>query len=322
MKRPASGVGTTSRARRPRPECESFLAFLADERNDSPHTVAAYSRDLDAFQAFCDDYFGGADWTWESVDRLTVRSFMGYLGRRGLAKRSVSRAVSALRTYYRYLNERFDIAGNPAAAVRSPKLEKRLPAVLDRGQIDDLFKFAETLAANDDFSGVRDLTILEFFYSTGMRLSELAGLNVADIDIVSEVVKVRGKGRKERLLPVGSYALAALRRYYPLREERLSRRKNGGRGEQAVFLSVRGTRLSSRGVQYLVRRFLKELEAGRGLKVHSLRHSFATHLLDAGADLRAVQELLGHASLSTTQVYTHTSVERLKKVYDQAHPRA
>ena len=330
MKRPASEAGAgagarpgaTSRARRPSHECESFLAFLADERNDSPHTVAAYARDLDAFRAFCDDYFGGTDWTWESVDRLTVRSFMGHLGRRGLAKRSVSRAVSALRTYYRFLNERFDIAGNPAAAVRSPKLEKRLPAVLDRRQIDDLFKFAEILAANDDFSGVRDLTILEFFYSTGMRLSELAGLNVPDIDIVSEVVKVRGKGRKERLLPVGSYALAALRRYYPLREERLSRRMHGGRGEQAVFLSARGIRLSSRGVQYLVRRFLKGLEAGRGLKVHSLRHSFATHLLDAGADLRAVQELLGHASLSTTQVYTHTSVERLKKVYNQAHPRA
>ncbi|MCZ6805363.1 MAG: tyrosine recombinase XerC [Deltaproteobacteria bacterium] len=296
--------------------------FLSHERNDSPNTVAAYGRDVDAFQAFCDDYFGGTDWTWETVDRLTLRSFMGELGRRGLTKRSVSRAVSALRTFYRFLNERYAVPGNPAAAIRSPKLEKRLPAVLDRGQMEDLFKFAEVRAADDGFGGVRDLTILEFFYSTGMRLSELAGLNLRDVDIVTETVKVRGKGRKERLLPVGSYALAALRRYYPLREERLSRRKDGGRGEQAVFLSARATRLSSRGVQYLMRRFLKSLDAGPGLKVHSLRHSFATHLLDAGADLRAVQELLGHASLSTTQVYTHTSVERLKKVYDQAHPRA
>ena len=305
-----------------RPECNSFLSYLADERNDSPNTVEAYRRDLGAFQNFCDDYFGGADWSWQSVDRLTLRSFMGELGRRGLAKRSVSRAVSALRTYYRFLNQRHDVSGNPAAAVRSPKLEKRLPAVLDRRQIEQLFEFAETRAANNDFRGVRDLTILEFFYSTGMRLSELAGLDITDVDIVTEIVKVRGKGRKERLLPVGSYALAALRRYYPLRDELLSRRESGGRAGQAVFLSVRGTRLSTRGVQYLVRKFLKDLDSAPGLKVHSLRHSFATHLLDAGADLRAVQELLGHASLSTTQVYTHTSVERLKKVYDQAHPRA
>ena len=305
-----------------RSEFDSFLGYLADERNDSPNTVKAYRRDLDAFHEFCDGYFGRADWTWETVDRLTVRSFMGELGRRGLAKRSVSRAVSALRSYYRFLNERYGVSGNPAAALRSPKLEKRLPAVLDRGQVEELFKFAEAGAAGGDFGGVRDLAVLEFFYSTGMRLSELAGLNVPDIDIITEQVKVRGKGRKERLLPLGSYALTALRRYYPVREERLARRRDSGRGEQAVFLSARGTRLSPRGVQYLVRRFLKDLDAGTELKVHSLRHSFATHLLDAGADLRAVQELLGHASLSTTQVYTHTSVERLKKVYDKAHPRA
>lgn len=306
-----------------RPERESFLSYLTRERNDSPHTVRAYQRDLDAFQAFCDDYFGGASkWTWQAVDRLTVRSFMGELGRRGLTKRSVSRAVSALRMFYRFLNERCDVVGNPAAAIRLPKTEKRLPAVLDRRQVEEVFLLAELRASENDFAGVRDLAILEFFYSTGMRLSELAGVNLADVDIVSEQVKVRGKGRKERLLPLGSFAVDALRRYLPVREERLAGRRKGGRGEQAVFLSVRGTRLSPRGVQYVVRRFFDALGGNAGLKVHSLRHSFATHLLDAGADLRAVQELLGHASLSTTQVYTHTSVERLKKVYDQAHPRA
>ena len=164
--------------------------------------------------------------------------------------------------------------------------------------------------------------MLEMFYSTGMRLSELAGLDMPDVDIVTEQVKVRGKGREERLLPVGRQALNAVRRYIPLREERLMRRRDGERRERAVFLSFRGTRISTRGVQYLIRRFLTELDASAGLKVHSLRHSFATHMLDAGADLRAVQELLGHSSLSTTQVYTHTSVARLKKVYDKAHPRA
>ena len=306
-----------------RPECEAFIAYLTHERNDSEHTVKAYQGDLNTFQVFCADYFGGdGAWTWESVDRLAMRSFMGELTRNGLTKRSVSRAVSTLRTFYRFLNERYDLSVNPAAAIRLPKLEKRLPAVLDRRQIEELFQLAERRASENDFGSVRDLTMLEFFYSSGMRLAELSGLNVAHVDIVSEQVKVRGKGRKERILPLGSHALNALRRYLPLREERLASRTRDGPAEQALFLSVRGSRLSSRGVQYVVRKFLNALGGDSGLKVHSLRHSFATHLLDAGADLRAVQELLGHASLSTTQVYTHTSVERLKKVYDQAHPRA
>jgi integrase/recombinase XerC len=302
------------------PERESFLAYLTHERNDSPNTVKAYERDLDEFTMFCDGYFGGAEaWNWETVDRLAIRSFMGELGRRGLTKRSISRAVSALRSFYRFLNERHAIDGNPASSVRLPKLEKRLPAVLDRRQVDEVFQLAELRASENDFAGLRNLAILEFFYSTGMRLSELSGLNLVDVDIVSEQVKVRGKGRKERLLPLGSHAVNALRRYLPLREERLMSRD---RAEQAVFLSARSTRLTPRGIQYAVRKFLDGLGGDAGLKVHSLRHSFATHLLDAGADLRAVQELLGHTSLSTTQVYTHTSVERLKKVYNQAHPRA
>lgn len=306
-----------------RPESEAFLAYLAHERNDSPNTVKAYARDLDAFELFCDTYFGGADaWTWPSIDRLAMRSFMGEMARKGLTKRSVARAVSTLRTFYRFLSQRYGIAENPAAAVRSPKMEKRLPSVLDRAQIEELFSLAETRASQNSFMGLRDLAMLEAFYATGMRLSELTGLNLADVDLVSEQVKVRGKGRKERLLPLGSHALGALRRYYPLRERKLAARRDAGRGERAVFLSSRGTRLSPRGAQFVIRRFLNQITTGTGLKVHSLRHSFATHMLDAGADLRAVQELLGHASLSTTQVYTHTSVERLKKVYDQAHPRA
>jgi integrase/recombinase XerC len=306
-----------------RPEPEAFLAFLAHERNDSPNTVKAYARDVDAFARFCDEYFGGADaWTWQGIDRLAMRSFMGEMARQGLTKRSVVRAVSTLRTFYRFLSQSNGISENPAVEERSPKTEKRLQSVLDRTQIEELFRVAESRAAQNSFVGVRDLAMLETFYATGMRLSELTGLNLSDVDVVSEQVKVRGKGRKERLLPLGSHALGALRRYYPLRERKLAARKNAGRGERAVFLSIRGTRLSPRGAQFVIRRFLSQVTTATGLKVHSLRHSFATHMLDAGADLRAVQELLGHASLSTTQVYTHTSVERLKKVYDQAHPRA
>ena len=306
-----------------RPEIHEFLVFLAKERNDSPHTVKAYGRDLALLQTFCDDYYGGAtQWSWESLDRLAVRSFMGDLTRRGLSKRSIARAVSVFRTFYRFLGTRYGIDENPARGVRTPKLERRLPGVLDRAQIDMMFEYATAMASDGGFGPIRDLAILELFYATGMRLSELAGLNVSDVDIVSEQVKVRGKGRKERIIPFGGYASRALRRLLTERDELLAHSKSRRVDRRAVFLSRRGKRLSPRGVQAIVRRYLRGLDEGVGLKVHSLRHSFATHMLDAGADLRAVQELLGHASLRTTQVYTHTSVAHLKKVYQKAHPRA
>jgi len=307
---------------RPRPEVGEFLAFLSKERNDSPHTVSAYGRDLGLFQKFCDGFFDGPAWEWSTVDRLAIRSFMGELQRQGLAKRSVARSLSALRTFYRFLSARHGLGVNPALAVRTPKLEKRLPTLVDRGQMDELFHRAETFATGGGFRGLRDLAMLELFYGTGMRLSELAGLNLADLDLVSDQVKVRGKGRKERILPLGTPAVRALRQYQAERQVLLRAQGTGKSDQRAVFLSNRGKRLSSRGVQFIVKQMLGSLADHAGLRVHSLRHSFATHMLDAGADLRAVQELLGHASLSTTQVYTHTSVERLKKVYHQAHPRA
>jgi integrase/recombinase XerC len=305
----------------PRPEVEEFLTFLEKERNDSPHTVRAYGRDLRRFQAFADGYFG-APWAWDGVDRLTLRSFLGDLVRAGQAKRSAARAVSALRTFYRFLGLRHGFAENPARAVRLPKAERRLPVLLDRRQVDRLFELASSAAAQGGFREARDLALLELGYGTGMRLGELAGLNTGDVDAVADQVKVRGKGRKERLLPLGRHATRALRRWEKERD-RLLQRLPAGRGDRrAVFLSRTGRRLSPRGVQLAVHRYLRLVADREGLRVHSLRHSFATHLLDAGADLRAVQELLGHSSLSTTQVYTHTSVERLKKVYLQAHPRA
>lgn len=312
-------VGTAA----PRPEIEAFLLFLEKERNDSPHTVKAYGRDLARFQSFADGYYGGARrWTWRSVDRLALRSFMGDLARAGLSKRSIGRAMSALRTFYRFLGLRHGLDVNPARGVRLPKAERRLPPVLDRGQVDELFEIAEAAAKEGGLLERRDIAILELFYSTGMRLAELSGLNVADLDVVSDQVKVRGKGKKERILPVGSFAGRALRRYEREREALLARLPAGRGDRRAVFLARTGRRLSPRGIQRVVRRFLKLLDDRAGLRVHTLRHTFATHLLDAGADLRAVQELLGHSSLSTTQVYTHTSIERLKRVYQQAHPRA
>jgi integrase/recombinase XerC len=300
-----------------------FLTYLAKERQDSTNTVAAYTRDLASFASFCDDYFGDPDrWDWESLDRLAIRGYMGELRRRGLSNRSVGRAISALRSLYRFLNTRRGVEANPVAGTRLPRVERKLPAVLDRAQVELMLEHAAALASQGGFRPTRDLAMLETFYSTGMRLSELAGLDIAHVDLVSELVKVRGKGKKERIVPIGSHAVRALRTYLRERETLVGAMTRGRADLRAVLLSTKGKRLSPRGVQYIVRRFLHMLDDDAGLKVHSLRHSFATHMLDSGADLRAVQELLGHASLSTTQVYTHTSVARLKKVYDKAHPRA
>jgi integrase/recombinase XerC len=294
-----------------------FLLYLEKERNQSPNTVKAYGRDLARFCAFCDRHYGG-EWGWETVDRTGFRAFLGELRRRGLSKRSAARALSAVRSLYRYLQVHHGLAAAGARGARVPKLDKRLPTYLDRGTTDALFEWAEARAETGGFLETRDLAMLELFYSTGMRLSELAGLSLQDLDLLSDQAKVRGKGRKERIVPVGSRAVAALRRYLRLREP-VAARPGGDR--RAVFVGARGRRLPPRSIQRLMHR-LFDAVGGEGLRVHSLRHTFATHLLDAGADLRAVQELLGHASLGTTQIYTHTSVERLKQVYHKAHPRA
>src|SRR5713226_600956 len=241
-------------------EITEFVTFLSKERNDSPHTVKAYQRDLDAFAAFCQDYYGGGAWSWAGVDRLAVRGFLAAEQRRGLAKRSVARALSALRTFYRFLNVTRGLEVNPARAARTPRLERTLPEHLDRGEVEQLFAEAERRAQAGGFTEARDLAMLELFYSTGIRLAELAGLNQQDVDLVSDQVKVRGKGKKERLVPVGSHAGRALRRYYRRRD---ARGRAGTRDGRAVFVGLRGRRLSTRGVQLAIKRLLSALEIGR-----------------------------------------------------------
>ena len=305
----------------PPPQLSDFLIHLEKERDVSPHTLSAYARDLDTFVAYLSAQHGAEGFAWDAVDRLTMRGYLGFLTRKGLAKRSIARALSALRTFYRYLQREELVQLNPARAVSSPKLEKYLPGYLARAQVDLLFQAAEARAMEGHFTDVRNLAILELFYSTGLRLSELRGINTTDLDLVSQQVKVRGKGRKERIVPIGDHAQRALRNYEAKRDELL--RQVGSRAERAAFfLSRTGKRLGARAIQLVVTRFLDQVDEDAGLSTHSLRHTFATHLLDAGADLRAVQELLGHASISTTQIYTHTSVERLKQVHHKAHPRA
>ena len=292
-----------------------FLTHLEKERDQSPNTIGAYKRDLGAFVEFCDRYYGG-DWDFARVDRLGLRGFLGEFERKGLARRTAARALSAVRSFYRYLQVHHDLAKNPLRAVKSPKLDKRLPRHLRVEETERVFESAESAASDGEFESLRDLAMLELFYSSGIRLSELRGLNLGSIDLLSDQVKVLGKGRKERIVPVGSRAGKALRKYLASREG-VARK---GADRQAVFVSRRGRRLSPATIQRRIHR-LYTAGGARGFRVHSLRHTFATHMMDAGADLRSVQEMLGHASLSTTQIYTHTSVERLKRVYRDAHPR-
>lgn len=303
-------------------DVREFLDNLERERDYSAHTIRAYRRDLAGFAEFLAGRAGHQEWRWDGIDRLTIRTYLGALSRRGVSKRSAARALSAIRSFYRYLHRNELVAANPASGVVTPKLEKYLPSWLDRTQIDLLFQMAEVRAWAGRFEDVRNLAILETFYSTGMRLSELAGINVGDLDLVVQQVKVRGKGKKERILPIGDHAVLALRNYEATRDDLLRQFRGVRLDRSAFFLGRTGRRLGVRAVQLAVGRFLDELDQDGGLSVHSLRHTFATHLLDAGADLRAVQELLGHASISTTQIYTHTSIERLKQVYRTAHPRA
>jgi len=287
----------------------------------SPNTVRAYRRDLVEFTAYLGEHLGSETWDWSTLDRLTMRGFLAHLARRGVSKRSSARALSAIRSFYAWMDRAGLVSRDPSRAVGMPKFDRRLPGHLDRRQLEILFAALHTRAAGGEYNDVRNLAIIELFYSAGLRLSELRGINRADLDLLSGVVKVRGKGRKERIVPVGDHAQRALREYERVRDA-LCARMGTKADRTAVFLSVRARRISVRALHDAVTKWLGEVDEGAGLSAHALRHSFATHLLDAGADLRAVQELLGHASVSTTQIYTHTSVERLKQAHRKAHPRA
>jgi integrase/recombinase XerC len=300
---------------------DAFLTHLEKERDVSPNTVKAYARDLGELRGVLSTHLGVEQVDWATIDRLSLRAWLAHLSRRGLSKRSSARALSAARSFFRFLHRNDLVEANPARAVSSPKLDKHLPGHLDRSQIETMLAAAATRAQDGAFNTVRDFAILELFYSAGLRLSELRGIDTRDLDLLGGAVKVRGKGRKERIVPVGGAAQRALREYERVRDSLVG--KMGAKAErQAFFLSTRGSRMSAKTLHNAVTACLGEVDEGAGLSAHALRHTFATHLLDGGADLRAVQELLGHASVSTTQIYTHTSVERLKQVYRGAHPRA
>ena len=299
------------------PQVARFLAHLEAGRNLSPHTVAAYRRDLRDLEAFLGGHLGRADYRWRDITRADLRAFLGEATRRGLAPRTVARKLSAVRALFRHLHREGAIPANPARLVRGPRLDRTLPGHIRVDEMERLFRWVEEAAAQEgNLARTRLLAMLELLYGSGLRLSELTSLDTRSLDLERGQLRVFGKGRKERIVPVTAAAVGAVRGYLPHRAEVVRA------GCDALFVGRRGRRLSNRYVQRVVGEVLDDCASSTGLSVHSLRHSFATHLLDAGADLMAVKELLGHASLGTTQIYAHTSRERLRRVYRGAHPRA
>jgi integrase/recombinase XerC len=291
-----------------RQELAAFLLRLQTERRLSPHTVSAYERDVQALLAFCEREQVAS---FAVLDSFTVRRFAAESHRRGLGARSVARRLSAVRTFLNFLIEQGVLKSNPGVHVQAPRAPRRLPATLDADQVASLLAIS-----GDDPVTLRDRAMLELFYSSGLRLAELVGLDLGDVDLADRTVRVLGKGSKARVVPVGKHALAALHDWLAVRAE-LARR-----GERALFVGRRGDRVNPRTVQKRVNEWARRQGAPTGVHPHMLRHSFATHVLESSGNLRAVQEMLGHASLSTTQIYTHLDFQHLAHVYDQAHPRA
>lgn len=314
---------------------EKYLQYLRYERNASPETIRKYGTDLGQFLEYLSPS-GESPPALADVDHRLIREFVAHLHDQHLEKTSIARKLAALRSFFKFCVREREIPQNPARLISTPKLPRRVPAVLS---MEEMNSFLDSLAkepnraiarrskrreSDDEEARLllkRDRAILELLYASGLRVSELTGLNITSVDTRGMMLRVRGKGRKERIVPYGSKAQAALEAYWPVREELLAQ-ENGTPCPEAVFLNHRGGRLTDRYVRTIVKKYTRLVNINWDLHPHSLRHAFATHLLAEGADLRAIQELLGHASLSTTQRYTQASIEHLMAVYDKAHPHA
>lgn len=291
-----------------------YLRHLALEKNSSAHTVKSYREDLAQAVEFFRTHLGGQDVAPTRITTRTVRAYLAWLHEQGYAKTTIARRLAAVRSWLRFLCRRGVLTTNPADGLRGPRQERKLPRFLGE---DDLDKLLST-PPDDTPLGARDRAILETLYTAGLRVSELTGLNVEDLDLDGGLATVRGKGKRERLAPLGRPALAALKRWLALRDSVAA----PARAQAAVFLNKNGSRLTSRSVGRLLEKYLALAGLDAKASPHTLRHSFATHLLDRGADVRSVQELLGHRSLGTTQIYTHVTTNRLRESYEKAHPRA
>jgi integrase/recombinase XerC len=285
---------------------DKFINYLKIEKNYSEHTLRCYGSDLKELASFLENKDP------KGISHLHLRRYLAHLKQKNLSKRTIVRKLGAIRSFFRFLLRERHIKANPVDSVFTPKLDKKLPEFLDSESIIKLI----TSPAKGEVSGLRDRAILEVLYSTGMRVSELVGLNKEDVDLIAGAAKVRGKGKKERITLLGRQAQHALDDY-------VKRRKETGSGEtKALFLNRLGTRLTDRSVRRVIDKYIRQCSIEQKISPHSIRHSFATHMLNNGADLRSVQELLGHKNLSTTQIYTHLSTKRIQEMYSKAHPRA
>ncbi|MCX5634109.1 MAG: tyrosine recombinase XerC [Phycisphaerae bacterium] len=320
------------------PIIHEFLDYLKFEKHFSEHTAKCYNADIGQFCQYLSGEGGRSSEGWSggnhntggsvatqtetkieqlllSITTDVVRAFMAALNDKQYSKSTTARKLATLRSFYKFLVKRGHLSTNPVTAVRTPKQEKKLPKFLEYEQVKKLIETPPT----DNWLGARDRAIMETLYSTGVRVSELVGLNIDDVDFLSEVLHIRGKGKKERLTPIGSSSLQAIQHYMEFRNKRAQ--SNGNFDSKVLFVNKHGKRLSTRSVRRKMDKYLKIAGLDPSISPHTLRHSFATHMLNNGADLRSVQELLGHQSLSTTQIYTHLTTKKLKEVYDSAHPR-
>jgi integrase/recombinase XerC len=291
---------------------DQFLHYLRYQRKYSDHTMESYRNDLTQFVEFLEGLRGRNHVSLKTVETNHIKDFLGHLLMLGLEKRSIARKLSSIKSLFRYFLREGFIQENPSAVIASPKLDRRLPVIIDMNQAGKLME----LPSVDTFVGIRDRAILELLYGAGLRLNELLTLQLHNLDFSADTIRVTGKRNKERIVPMGSKAKVSLKRYLEIRGRVL------GSSSPIVFVNQKGRPLYPLAVQKMVKQYMSKLSEQEHLSPHVLRHAFATHLLDKGADLFAVKELLGHESLSTTQIYTHVSTERLKRVYQQAHPRA
>ena len=297
---------------------KEFTSYLVAEKNASPHTIESYLNDISQFKEFlkksghAGEFF---DFKIDSIDRLAIRSFLAFLYDKKFSASTMRRKLSTLSSFFRFLCREGHLKNNVVKTVLAPKTENKLPSFLS---IDEMFRLID-LPKGDSFLALRDRAMLELFYSTGIRVSELVSIKTEDLNHATQIVKVLGKGGKERLLPFGRKCSEALVKYIKARTEKLSSAKIN---TEFLFLNYRGKDISTRGVRKVIEKYVTTGNFPEKVSPHSIRHSFATHLLEGGADLRSIQELLGHASLSTTQKYTHLTIDKLVETYDQAHPRA
>jgi integrase/recombinase XerC len=298
---------------------ERYVEYLRYERNASPHTIRNYRSDLLQFRDFLAGENKEAKVSVKSIDPHHIRGFLAFLFQKEEEKSSIARKLATLRAFFKFLSREQLLAENPAAAISTPKLDKKLPRIMTEEEMNTFLDRVAQAAEIGDPAMFRDRAIMELLYASGLRVSELAGLDLRNVNFGDAFVLVRGKGSKERIVPFGSKAMAALEAYLPFREKLLLETRTGS---QALFLNVRGQRLTTRSVDRLLKRYVQMFGPNVKVSPHSLRHAFASHLLAEGADLRAIQEMLGHKSLATTQKYTQVSIKQLMEVYDKAHPKA